>query len=152
MTLPELPEPGGHFGLVNVWLTDDMHAYGRKCWFAATEAAGGACDVNDALRYRWLRRLDHFAVVEAILDTTEYSTLDAAVDAARGKKSFYDDKDWDVHGNPLFTVQQMAAERERVIEECALVCDARVMGDCNREDEEAKRCAAAIRALKEPTA
>jgi len=34
------------------------------------------------------------------------------------------------------------AERE----ECAKVCDARVMGDNNREDEEAKRCAAAIRA------
>lgn len=36
-----------------------------------------------------------------------------------------------------------AAERER----CARVLDARVMGDCNREDQEAKRCAAAIRAL-----
>jgi hypothetical protein len=35
------------------------------------------------------------------------------------------------------------AERER----CAAVCDARYMGDNNREDQEAKRCAAAIRAL-----
>jgi hypothetical protein len=35
-----------------------------------------------------------------------------------------------------------AAEREA----CAKVCDARYMGDNNREDMEAKRCAAAIRA------
>ena len=34
------------------------------------------------------------------------------------------------------------AEREA----CAKVCDARYMGDNNREDMEAKRCAAAIRA------
>ena len=38
-----------------------------------------------------------------------------------------------------------AAEREA----CAKVCDSRVMGDNNREDEEAKRCAAAIRARGE---
>ncbi len=31
-------------------------------------------------------------------------------------------------------------------EACAKVCDARYMGDNNREDMEAKRCAAAIRA------
>jgi hypothetical protein len=30
-------------------------------------------------------------------------------------------------------------------EECAKVCDERYMGDNNREDMEAKRCAAAIR-------
>ena len=35
-----------------------------------------------------------------------------------------------------------AAEREA----CARVCEARYMGDNNREDLEAKRCAAAIRA------
>ena len=34
-----------------------------------------------------------------------------------------------------------AAEREA----CAAVCDARYMGDNNREDMEARRCAAAIR-------
>ena len=31
-------------------------------------------------------------------------------------------------------------------EECAQVCEARFMGDLNREDMEARRCAAAIRA------
>jgi len=36
---------------------------------------------------------------------------------------------------------EVSAERER----CAAVCDARVMGDNNREDGEARRCAAAIR-------
>jgi len=38
----------------------------------------------------------------------------------------------------------LVAERER--EACAKVCEARHMGDNNREDQEAKRCAAAIRA------
>lgn len=42
----------------------------------------------------------------------------------------------------------MLAQREReTIERCAKVCDARYMGDNNREDMEARRCAAAIRAL-----
>jgi hypothetical protein len=40
-----------------------------------------------------------------------------------------------------FAALVAAAEREA----CAKVCEARVMGDNNREDEEAKRCAAAIR-------
>lgn len=35
-----------------------------------------------------------------------------------------------------------------VLEEAAKVCDKRYMGDNNREDLEARRCAAAIRALK----
>jgi ketopantoate hydroxymethyltransferase len=38
----------------------------------------------------------------------------------------------------------LVAEAER--EACAAVCDARYMGDNNREDMEARRCAAAIRA------
>ncbi len=46
----------------------------------------------------------------------------------------------------LFTLEGinalLAAEREA----CAKVCDARYMGDNNREDMEARRCAAAIRA------
>ena len=37
----------------------------------------------------------------------------------------------------------LVAAHER--EECAKVCEARYMGDNNREDMEAKRCAAAIR-------
>jgi hypothetical protein len=46
----------------------------------------------------------------------------------------------------LFTLEGvnalLAAEREA----CAKVCDARYMGDNNREDMEARSCAAAIRA------
>ena len=38
-----------------------------------------------------------------------------------------------------------AAEREA----CAQVCEARFMGDLNREDQEARRCAEAIRARGE---
>jgi hypothetical protein len=42
--------------------------------------------------------------------------------------------------------QEILAEREA----CAKVCDKRYMGDNNREDMEAKRCAAAIRARGQP--
>ncbi len=41
-----------------------------------------------------------------------------------------------------FAVLAVEAEREA----CAQVCEARYMGDNNREDMEAKRCASAIRA------
>ncbi len=40
------------------------------------------------------------------------------------------------------TAQAVISERE----ECAKVCEARYMGNNNREDMEARRCAAAIRA------
>lgn len=43
---------------------------------------------------------------------------------------------------------EATSDRDSVIEECAKVCDARFTGDLNREDREARRCAAAIRALK----
>ena len=49
----------------------------------------------------------------------------------------------------LAAVAPLIAAQER--ERCARVLDARVMGDCNREDQEAKRCAAAIRALSDAT-
>jgi hypothetical protein len=42
----------------------------------------------------------------------------------------------------FFATLVRADEREA----CAKVCDARYMGDNNREDMEARRCAAAIRA------
>lgn len=44
-----------------------------------------------------------------------------------------------------FAERVAAAERE----ECAKLCDARVIGDHNREDAEAEKCAAAIRARGE---
>jgi len=47
--------------------------------------------------------------------------------------------------NERFAALVAAHEREA----CAKVCEARNMGDNNREDAEAKRCAAAIRARGE---
>lgn len=40
------------------------------------------------------------------------------------------------------------AIRAEVLEQAAQRCDSRYMGDQNREDMEAKRCAQAIRAMK----
>jgi len=45
---------------------------------------------------------------------------------------------------PMMRFAALVAAAER--EACAKVCEARYMGDNNREDMEAKRCAAAIRA------
>jgi len=45
---------------------------------------------------------------------------------------------------------EAGAKDER--EACARVCEARYMGDNNREDMEARRCAAAIRARGQPDA
>ena len=45
-----------------------------------------------------------------------------------------------------FAALAVAAEREA----CAQECDRRVMGDNNREDAEARRCATAIRARSAP--
>jgi len=44
-----------------------------------------------------------------------------------------------------FAALVAAAEREA----CAKICEARYMGDNNREDMEARRCAAAIRSRNE---
>lgn len=59
------------------------------------------------------------------------------------------DIDWHRHWNDdgtnhLERLVEIARADER--EACAKVCDARYMGDNNREDMEAKRCAEAIRA------
>ena len=40
-----------------------------------------------------------------------------------------------------------AAGAKAMQERCAKACEARYMGDNNREDQEARRCAAAIRAM-----
>ena len=51
---------------------------------------------------------------------------------------------WTVSTPHLVELVKRVVEAER--EACAKVCDARYMGDNNREDMEAKRCADAIRA------
>ena len=57
--------------------------------------------------------------------------------------------DWYPHAVPheLERFAALVAAHER--EACAKVCEARNMGDNNREDAEAKRCAAAIRSRGE---
>lgn len=46
-----------------------------------------------------------------------------------------------------FAALAYAAGAEKMKARCASACEARYMGDNNREDMEARRCAAAIRAL-----
>lgn len=60
-----------------------LRAVARQAWQAAQSLAS-----MDAQRYCFLCRFDHLSSVNALLDTTEYNTLDAAVDAvmARGDK------------------------------------------------------------------
>lgn len=48
----------------------------------------------------------------------------------------------------LKAARRTTPNREAIIEECAKVCDDRIMGDQSEGDFEAKRCAEAIRALK----
>ena len=49
--------------------------------------------------------------------------------------------------NDIARFAALVAATER--EECAKICEARFVGDLNREDMEARRCAAAIRARGE---
>jgi hypothetical protein len=54
---------------------------------------------------------------------------------------------WMTSDERIAAVERFAAlVRADEREACAKVCDARYMGDNNREDAEARRCAAAIRA------
>ena len=61
------------------------------------------------------------------------------------------DEDEDEHVaelvNKVSSIVAMAVAAER--EDCAKVCESRYMGDNNREDMEARQCAAAIRARGE---
>lgn len=56
-----------------------------------------------------------------------------------------------VDGVPVVTVAEaeahIAAAKAQALEAAAKECEARYMGDNNREDMEAKRCASAIRKL-----
>lgn len=65
--------------------------------------------------------------------------------SVEGDRVWIEGADWhDELERFVALVEERAAATER--EECAKVCEARVVGDHNREDAEAKRCAAAIRA------
>ena len=75
-------------------------------------------------------------------------TLERFVDLIRAEEAAK--YKWDIHScGPDCKRYACASMREAVAKEreaCAKVCDARYMGDNNREDMEAKRCAEAIRA------
>ena len=60
------------------------------------------------------------------------------------EKLFEDVGDWVCFTDEIERFAEFVRADER--EACAKVCHARYMGDNNREDMEAKRCAAAIRA------
>jgi hypothetical protein len=87
---------------------------------------------------RWAREagIDEFGSLD------ERLILFAALVAAAERKNY----------EHTLALQQKSYEREIQIEveaereACAKVCDARYMGDNNREDMEARRCAEAIRA------
>lgn len=73
----------------------------------------------------------------------------------RAMRSACDKDKVDAWINDFWTITQEELERFAALvtakerEECAKMCEARVVGDHNREDAEAKRCAAAIRARGE---
>ena len=60
---------------------------------AATRESAKAELLNhtDAESYRWLRKFRNFHVVDAMLDTTEFNTLDAAVAAAMAREPLHCD-------------------------------------------------------------
>lgn len=47
----------------------------------------------------------------------------------------------------LVQLPELEAFARLIVEKCAAACDQRYMGDNNREDMEARKCAAAIRDL-----
>ena len=71
-------------------------------------------------------------IIEPQIKVDSHQTLDDAMHLPRAMSQAYE------NGYKA----GVAAERE----ECAQVCEARFVGDLNREDMEARRCAAAIRA------
>lgn len=71
--------------IVDLGLTDELElAPSLKRGAPATHPAPVAQgDVEDAARYRWLRRGQHWSVIDGIGDTLRSGELDAAIDAAR---------------------------------------------------------------------
>lgn len=72
----------------------------------------------------------------------ERFAIDRGLDTA--KKVNGDYREYDTY----LAFETWQASRSVAIEDCANTCEARHMGDNNREDMEALRCAAAIRAMK----
>lgn len=75
-------------------------------------------------------------------DDTIRMALEVGIPAAK-YPSLISDSDWEALERFFQAAYAAGAAAER--EACAQVCDDRDMGDCNREDMEARACAAAIR-------
>jgi hypothetical protein len=86
---------------------------------------------------QWISGTEHktLPIPVTMEELSRFANLVAAQEREACKQWFIDDSE-------RFAAQVALAEREA----CAAVCDARYMGDNNREDMEARRCAAAIRA------
>lgn len=79
-------------------------------------------------------------------DDTIRMALEAGIPAAK-YPSLISNADWEALERFFHAAYAAGVNAER--EACAKVCDDRDMGDCNREDMEARACAAAIRARKD---
>lgn len=80
-------------------------------------------------------------------DDIKRMALEAGFSAAK-YPSLVSDSDWEALERFFHAAYAAGAAAER--EACAQVCDDRDMGDCNREDMEARACAAAIRERNNP--
>ena len=86
-----------------------------------------------------------YIIKDAAITMTRDDIIRMAQEAGFDPHDMSDDFACNLLDIERFAALVAAAEREA----CAKVCDARVIGDHNREDAEAKRCAAAIRARGE---
>ncbi len=101
-------------------MSTDVIKLAREAWSAMAMADPGP--IAYVFSRPQLERFATLVIADFLERTGQYVTNDASGEAA------------------------LAAEREA----CAKQCDARYMGDNNREDMEARRCAAAIRARGTP--
>ena len=98
----------------------------------------------------WLSFLQYHPVDRVKAAYAEITRLRVALANAEENRETY--KDMSVRqavelGSLRAENEKLREERASIIERCAKVCEARYMGDNNREDMEAKRCAAAIREI-----
>lgn len=115
----------------------------------ALEVAGliGADLVCDAAHHK---KADRHGIGEPCPVQARWHHAFAALRQALEQPAQQEPVDWEaVAADQAMTIAMMKAEQEAAVlaerEACAQVCDDRDMGDCNREDMEARACAAAIR-------
>lgn len=106
-------------------------------------------DANDILKSRsWSKFSDARELLQDVYamgqcSMREYAAAAVAMEREKWKKVYRISIPTATMEQEIATHVRRAAAREREL--CAQVCDARDMGDGSREDQEARRCAAAIR-------